>query len=130
MPTRAEFLASGMLPVTEGGECPICTQQQPANALVQLPCHTSHVYCRDCITTWLSQPRVNSCPACRQRLFDPDPIGSNIVANGMTIADLAADVQARAHPIFDNTGELEIARDRLRQRFEELLRATEDAGRR
>lgn len=72
MQTRAQFLASGLSPVDSipagaSPECPICFREY--DEPVHLPCHVTHVCCRDCIFAWLSAPGVNSCPHCRAVLF-------------------------------------------------------------
>jgi hypothetical protein len=36
---------------------------------VRTPC--KHDFCKHCITEWLTQPEVNTCPVCRRSLFEP-----------------------------------------------------------
>lgn len=51
-------------------ECQIC--RDTATNPVRLPCHPTHIFCRDCVTPWLQQPKVNTCPTCRFTLFNLD----------------------------------------------------------
>ncbi|KAK4499385.1 hypothetical protein PRZ48_009899 [Zasmidium cellare] len=71
MPAREELL-NNLDPVTnpaEGLTCPICDPEPPVD-LIRLPCHETHIYCQACITLWLQQRGVNTCPQCRTELFD------------------------------------------------------------
>ncbi|KAF2163928.1 hypothetical protein M409DRAFT_25705 [Zasmidium cellare ATCC 36951] len=75
MPTRDEFLDTGLQPVSnpaEGVHCPICDEDPPVN-LIRLPCHETHIYCQPCAVQWLQQRGVNTCPHCRTALFDLPP---------------------------------------------------------
>lgn len=70
MLSRAEFLASGLVPIitpSDDSDCSICCEK--FTAPVRLPC--SHEFCRECILHWLDLPGKTSCPYCRQVLFDP-----------------------------------------------------------
>ena len=71
MPTRSEFLATGLVPVTLSQQatedvCSICTDD--FSDPVKLEC--GHIFDSACIETWLKMPRRNACPTCRKRLFD------------------------------------------------------------
>ena len=70
MQTRADFLATGLVPVlsklpatTE--DCSICFNEM--DDPVQTPC--KHIYCKSCISTWLEGDRRNTCPLCKAVLF-------------------------------------------------------------
>jgi hypothetical protein len=67
LPTQEDFLANALEPVepVEHENCSIC--HDPMKTPVRLPC--KHDFCKECITEWLTQPRVDSCPMCRRRLF-------------------------------------------------------------
>jgi len=65
LPTEAEFLAG--LEAVEHEDCLIC--HGPMSSPVRVPCEGKHQFCKECITEWLKQPGVDSCPMCRQRLF-------------------------------------------------------------
>lgn len=72
MLTREEFLETGLLKVDPippgvGDSCPICTG--PFDDPVRPPCSDKHVYCRECVTEWLSSQARNTCPNCREVLF-------------------------------------------------------------
>ena len=71
MPTRAEFLATGLVPATLSNQtvedvCGICTDD--FSDPVKLEC--GHIFDSACIATWLKMPRRNACPTCRKRLFE------------------------------------------------------------
>jgi len=69
LPTRTEFLATGLAPVENTTDvCSICYSEM--DSPVELPCH--HVFCRECITTWLKQPATCTCPMDRKTLFTTD----------------------------------------------------------
>jgi hypothetical protein len=70
LPSKREFLATNLEPV-ERADCPIC-QEETTTSPVRLPCQGKHEFCKGCITTWFKQPDVETCPMCRQRLFDRD----------------------------------------------------------
>lgn len=76
LPTRAEFLATGLVPVqNKTDSCSICFAE-PMDSPVETPCH--HFFCKDCITKWLEQPTRSTCAMCRQAFFvksekDPPP---------------------------------------------------------
>lgn len=65
MDSRVQFLLTGLVPVPEKTreECPMCYEQ--LTNPVTTPC--KHIYCRECISTWLSEH--TSCPMCRAQLF-------------------------------------------------------------
>jgi hypothetical protein len=69
LPTLAEFLDAleHMMPGTYD-DCSICSES-PMNTPVRLPC--DHIFCKKCITQWLIQPYVYTCPLCRQCLYQP-----------------------------------------------------------
>jgi hypothetical protein len=67
LPTKKEFLATGLEPV-EHEMCPIC-YEAPMKSPVRVNCDGKHTFCKECIVTWLDQPDVNTCPKCRQQLF-------------------------------------------------------------
>lgn len=69
LPTRAQFLATGLVPVSSTEKCSICLNE-PMTSPTQLPCN--HTFCKECITEWLNQGTTNSCAMCRRTLFtDP-----------------------------------------------------------
>lgn len=57
---------------TGSPDCPICTE--PLTDAVALPCHETHIYCKVCITQWLTAPGTCTCPNCRTQLFDPNTV--------------------------------------------------------
>lgn len=70
MQNRNEFIATGLVPVTNTSElptdgCSICTD--PFENPVVLPC--KHVFCKECIVDWLIIPTRNTCPYCRRECF-------------------------------------------------------------
>jgi hypothetical protein len=69
LPTREEFLATGLEPV-EPDWCSICLMTAPLDEPVVVKCDGRHKFCRECITTWLNGPNKNTCPNCRQVLFE------------------------------------------------------------
>lgn len=72
LPTRAAFLATGLVPVENTtAACSIC-YCEPMDNPVKLPCDGGHVFCRECITTWLKQPAACTCPMDRKTLFTTD----------------------------------------------------------
>ncbi|GAB7333901.1 hypothetical protein MBLNU13_g06017t1 [Cladosporium sp. NU13] len=67
LPTRTEFLATGLVPVQNATDaCSICYSEMDS-AVKLKPC--DHVFCRECITTWLKQPATSTCPMDRKTLF-------------------------------------------------------------
>lgn len=66
LPTRAQFLATGLVPVSSTEKCSICLNE-PMTSPTQLPCN--HTFCKECITEWLNQGITNSCAMCRRTLF-------------------------------------------------------------
>ena len=67
LPTRADFLATGLVPVQNTTDsCPICMTEMDSPVKLQ-PC--SHVFCKSCITEWLGQPATSTCAMCRKALF-------------------------------------------------------------
>ena len=82
MQIHSQFLAMleplTKLPEGIDNECSICTEEFITP--VALPC--MHLYCRNCITEWLSRRNRNTCPICRKILFsiskvDREPVGTN-----------------------------------------------------
>jgi len=90
-PTREEFMATGLVPVTiadlpeDGRECPICGVTYgesddgghiPPEEAVRLGCGNNHVFGRACITAWLTDTNVNgsarTCPIDRNVLFNDE----------------------------------------------------------
>ena len=73
MPTRSEFLQTGLVPIlsksTNSDECAICCSE--LTDPVQTPCN--HLFDRACITQWLSGEKHNTCPLCKTVLFDLPP---------------------------------------------------------
>jgi hypothetical protein len=75
MTSRADFLATGLVPVTipapaageEEVDCSVCFDLL-TNA-VRLPCHPTHTFHELCISTWLADH--NQCPLCKVVLFGP-----------------------------------------------------------
>jgi len=67
LPTRDDFLANALEPVEheEHEDCSIC--KEPMTSPVRTPC--KHEFCKHCITKWLTQTQVDSCPTCRRCLF-------------------------------------------------------------
>ena len=69
MPNRAEFLATGLLPVTSSNfakeTCSICTLEltEPVKTLCK------HVFDFTCLEKWLTMKGRNTCPTCRKALF-------------------------------------------------------------
>jgi hypothetical protein len=99
LPTQEDFLANVLKLVKHAHEdCPICTS--PMTSPARLPC--KHVFCKGCITKWLTQPKVNNCPMCRRRLFKP-------VLSAREEADLEEQTANEAQRAADN---LEIAETR------------------
>lgn len=92
MHTRNQFL-SGLVPLTklaEGieDECSVCTEEFIGP--VELPC--KHIFCKTCITEWVSRRNKNTCPMCRAALFPLEevargPAGTNrleVIAQAMS----------------------------------------------
>lgn len=74
LPTRADFLATGLVPVqgsTDG--CSICLTE-PMVSPVQLPC--KHAFCKSCIAEWLEQPSTSACAMCRKTLFTTEEVNN------------------------------------------------------
>lgn len=65
LPTKMYLLALGLEPI-EHEDCPICIL--PMKTPVRVPCNGKHAFCKACITTWLRQPGIATCPTCRQVL--------------------------------------------------------------
>lgn len=79
LPTRADFLATGLVPVQNSTDgCPIC-MTEPMESPVQLPC--KHAFCKGCITEWLEQPSTSSCAMCRKTLFTTEEANAAPVMN-------------------------------------------------
>jgi hypothetical protein len=75
LPSRASFLATGLVPAQNAtGDCSICLTD--LDSPVQLPCQ--HIFCKSCITEWLTQSAKNSCAMCRKTLFTVDEAASNV----------------------------------------------------
>ncbi|OAV86958.1 hypothetical protein PTTG_29643 [Puccinia triticina 1-1 BBBD Race 1] len=57
-------------------ECTICQEDlsQVGKTVVQLPCHPSHLFHRDCIQPWIEKNA--SCPICRVGFQLPPPSNS------------------------------------------------------
>lgn len=81
MHTREEFLNSCITPATSSPfastECPICQEEyrdSTSGCAVTFSDDKTcnHVFCKACITTWLSDVRVNTCALCRRVLFISD----------------------------------------------------------
>lgn len=78
LPTRSAFLETELVPVSDPAsktgspDCPICTE--PLTDAVALPCHETHIYCKVCITQWLTAPGTCTCPNCRTQLFGPNTV--------------------------------------------------------
>ena len=100
MQTRTQFLsgltAMSKLPEESVAECSICLEA--LDAPVQLPCQ--HMYCKHCITEWLSRRSRSTCPTCRRTLFDVNgdvdrsPLGTDrlqIVAQALEYSGLTTD---------------------------------------
>lgn len=51
-------------------ECAICVDEL-TDAVEVCP---KHVFCRDCVTRWLTSKKSNTCPTCRRKLFDANAI--------------------------------------------------------
>ncbi|KAA1133535.1 zinc ion binding [Puccinia graminis f. sp. tritici] len=69
--------AAATLPTSPDGEaleCTICNEELslPDQSIVQLPCHASHLFHRDCILLWIGRDRT--CPICRAAIpLQSDP---------------------------------------------------------
>ena len=100
MQTRSQFLSElttlSKLPEGAVGECSICLEG--LDAPVELPCQ--HLYCKHCITEWLSRRSRATCPTCRRTLFDVSgdvdrsPLGTDrlqIVAQALEYSGLTTD---------------------------------------
>ena len=70
LPTRNEFLNSGLVPHAGGEDCMICRElaTDPVS-LSGCSCRVG-IYCRVCITGWLE--RSPTCCTCRVQLFEDD----------------------------------------------------------
>jgi hypothetical protein len=108
LPTQEDFLANALEPV-EHEDCSIC--HAPMETPVRLPC--KHELCKDCITEWLTQPRVDSCPMCRRRLFQPVVISAEDLAQARE-AQRALDAASNAELV---ALRLEVARLEERRRI-------------
>jgi hypothetical protein len=72
LPTRAEFLATGLVPVQNTTDaCSMCLLE-PMDSPVQLPCE--HAFCKSDITEWLEQHAT--CPCCRKTLFTTEKVNT------------------------------------------------------
>lgn len=76
--TREEFLNSyitSTIAPSDSTECSICKQDYDTTTPSSSPVTFSnkescnHIFCKGCITTWLSSRRVNTCAMCRCPLF-------------------------------------------------------------
>lgn len=65
---RTDFLNTGLVPVFSSDSCPICLNDPMVNPVQVTSC--SHVFCKTCITEWLTQPTTDCCALCRKQLFD------------------------------------------------------------
>jgi len=79
---RQTYLRTGLTPIdyaeviANHQQCPIdLTDFAPESDIVKLTC--GHIFCRDCILTWLET--TSTCPYCRRELFDQSdsPAGSD-----------------------------------------------------
>ena len=99
MQTRHQFLTS-LVPLTklpEGieDECSVCAEEFVGP--VELPC--KHLFCKGCISDWLSRRNRVSCPICRATLItsndaDRGPLGANrlqVVAQALEYSRLMTD---------------------------------------
>lgn len=90
LPIRNAFFETGLVPVSDPAsktgspDCPICAE--PLTDAVTLPCHETHIYCKECITQWLTAPDTCTCPNCRTQLFDPSVV-EEIVRAPLELAD-------------------------------------------
>lgn len=70
---------------------------------VQLPCQGVHIFCRECITTWLRQPATSTCPMDRKILFtteqDDGPTAPDATRREQAVRALRASGLARASTI-------------------------------
>ena len=84
MPTRQEVIQGLSAPsrIVSDPQCPIC--YEPSTDPVQLPCHYGHVFCRECVTTWLQSCNHNTCPTDKEKLFETEQAGGN--SHGQTAA--------------------------------------------
>lgn len=87
LPTRDDFLANS-LETVEHDDCSIC--KVPMTSPVRTPC--KHDFCKHCITEWLMQPEVDTCPVCRRSLFQKVPAILNV---DDFLAEAAAERKAR-----------------------------------
>jgi hypothetical protein len=104
LPTQEDFLANALGPVEpmEHDDCAICTF--PMTSPARLPC--KNVFCKSCITKWLTQPGVDSCPMCRRRLFKPS-LSAREEANLDQQTANEAEIAARTLLVADMDVELE-----------------------
>ena len=101
LPTCAEFLATGLVPVQNTtNACSICYSQMDS-AVKLKPC--DHVFCRECITTWLKQPATSTCPMDRKTLFtteeDDGPMAPDATRREQAIRALRASGLASASTV-------------------------------
>lgn len=116
LPDRDDFLSNGMEPVTNPAgdfSCPIC--RTSATDPVRLPCHESHIFCTECMTGWLQQPEVDSCPTCRTVLFE-NTFEQTI---DRTVRDIYVPEQHRAEL-------MTYERESRRELFEDVISALRD----
>jgi hypothetical protein len=100
LPTRADFLATGLVPVQNTTDvCPVCCED--FDSPVQLTCQ--HIFCKACISQWLEQPANCTCPMCRKTLFttesDNAPTRPNATRHDQAIRALRASGLARASTV-------------------------------
>lgn len=83
LPTKAEFLANGVVtctvesPCPAGIQCSICTEDcggPPADILQLIPC--SHYFHEECIQSWFASSQLmrGTCPNCRTDLFQTEEL--------------------------------------------------------
>ncbi|KAA1133424.1 hypothetical protein PGTUg99_007659 [Puccinia graminis f. sp. tritici] len=61
----SDATAAAAAPDGDALECQICAEDiiQPGQIILQLPCHPTHLFHRDCLTPWLVS--ADTCPVCR-----------------------------------------------------------------